>query len=512
MKNVRVSRFFHASVALLLGASFVASALAQQALTAGNVPLPKVVGPVAAAQPSAIWGHSWNIDLAKARYSEQEFFVSGHANVYQYGPDKKTEIRTPDVPYTTRLLVRAPTDPKKFSGNVIVEIINMSRGWDLDVMWQMEHEYIMRNGDAYVGITSKPNAVKALKQFEPVRYAPLSWPNPLPLTDPQNCTNVSSLLPKDSSRDTENGIFWDIFSQLGALLKSNAPDRPLSNLKVKYVYAVGYSQSGMYLTTYINAIEPFALTKNKPIFDGYLVAAGPGPVPINQCAPKVDFRNDSTPISPINVPVIKAMTNTDFLWSYKSRRPDGDGKDDRYRLYEIAGSSHGYVYPGSFEPSVADIKKAGFDNRFSYGCVPPRVGNDFPDHYFFAAILKNLDLWVRTGVEPPRGSLIEVVNADTPQITAKLDQYGNAVGGVRSPYVDVPTDTYYPDGINNTDQPECGMSKAPFDQAKLKELYPTHQDYVAKVDKDVDRLVKERWLLKEDGDTIKANAAAANVP
>lgn len=520
------SRFLTALPALLLGISLVSTSLAQEAMTAQNVPLPKVEGPIPVTSTSVIWGHSWNIDLANTGYKEEEFFVSGHANIYEYGADRKAEIRTPNAPYTTRLLVRAPIDPKKFSGNVIVEIINMSRGWDLDVMWQMEHEYILRNGDAYVGVTSKPNAVKALKQFDPVRYASLSWPNPISLDDPQNCTKLSSLLPNDSSRETENGLFWDIFSQVGALLKSDVSGRPLNRLAVKHLYAVGYSQSGMYLATYIDAFQPYAVTKNGPVYDGYLVGAAPGRMPINQCAPTGDPFNDSMPISRRGVPAMKVMTNSDFLWSYKARRPDGDSADDRYRLYEIAGSSHGYIYPGSFEPSVDDIKRAGFDNRYSYKCAAPRVGNDFPDHYFFAAALKNLDLWVRKGVEPPHAFPIEVVDAVNPpksgkqdqvtmanlQVAAKLDEFGNAVGGVRSPYVDVPTATYYPDGINSTDQPECGMSKIPFSHERLAKLYPTHQNYVDKVDLDVDRLVKERWILREDADKIKAEAETADVP
>lgn len=527
MANDLDSRFLNALPTLLLSLLLISASAAQQGVTPGNVPVPAVEGPIPVTATSQIWGHSWNIDLGKAGYEEEEFFVRGHANVYEYGAGKNVKVRTPNAPYSTRLLVRAPIDPKKFSGNVIVEIINMSRGWDLDVMWQMEHEYIVRNGDAYVGVTSKPNAIKALKQFDPARYETLSWPNPLALDDPQNCTKVSSLLPNDSSRETENGLFWDIFSQVGALLKSDTPGRPLHKLTVKYLYAVGYSQSGMYLSTYINAIEPFARTKNRPIYDGYLVGAAPSSMPINQCAPRGDPFNDTIPISPRSVPVMRVMTNTDFLWSYKARRSDGDSADDRYRLYEVAGSSHGYVYPGSFEPSVSDIQRAGFDNRYSYKCAPPRQGNDFPDQYFFASVLKNLDLWVRKGIAPPHGAQIEVVHAGSPpaarqdqesitartlEVTAKLDQYGNALGGVRSPYVDVPTATYYPDGINSTDQPECGMSMIPFSHEMLAKLYPTHQNYVDKVDDDVNQLVKERWILREDGDKIKADAAGADVP
>jgi hypothetical protein len=41
-----------------------------------------------------------------------------------------------------------------------------------------------------------------------------------------------------------------------------------------------------------------------------------------------------------------------------------------------------------------------------------------------------------------RASLIEVANGGTPQVTFVTDQFGNAKGGVRTPYVDVPSATY----------------------------------------------------------------------
>ncbi len=475
---------------------------------AKDVPVPNVKGPIPVTPTSVIYGHSWNIDLAGAGYTEEEYFVSGKANVYEYGADKEPKVRTPDVTYTTRLLVRRPVDPAKFSGNVIVEIINMSRGWDLDVLWQMQHEYILRNGDAYVGVTSKPNAVRALKQFDPTRYASLSWPNPLPLDDPQNCTT----LPRDSARDTENGLVWDIFSQVGALLKSDNPSRPLHQLSVKYVYAVGYSQSAGFLRTYIDAITPTAIIGGKPIYDGYIVGASGSPAPINQCAPRVQAGDPRYTIKPRGVPIMVVMTNTDYMGAYGSRRPDGNSPDDRFRQYEIAGASHGYTYPGSFEPTVEDIRKAGFDNRYAYHCLAPRVGNDFPSYYIFDMALKDLDLWARNGVAPPPSQLIDVENGGTPQAATKLDQYGNAIGGVRTPYVDVPTATYHPIGMNTDALQECQMSKTPFDHDVLLKMYPTHQDYVNAVDADTDRLVKEGWLLEYDADRIKAQAEAALIP
>jgi len=45
----------------------------------------------------------------------------------------------------------------------------------------------------------------------------------------------------------------------------------------------------------------------------------------------------------------------------------------------------------------------------------------------------------------------------------------------------------------------------PFDAAKIKELYPNHDAYVKAVKEDVAKLVKQRFLIREDGeDLIKA--------
>jgi len=66
-------------------------------------------------------------------------------------------------------------------------------------------------------VTVKPVTVLALKTFDPKRYPSLSMANPLP--PDKTCPTPVSLLP-DSTPATENGLAWDILSQVGALLKS----------------------------------------------------------------------------------------------------------------------------------------------------------------------------------------------------------------------------------------------------------------------------------------------------
>jgi hypothetical protein len=48
---------------------------------------------------------------------------------------------------------------------------------------------------------------------------------------------------------------------------------------------------------------------------------------------------------------------------------------------------------------------------------------------------------------------------------------------------------------------------APFDQAKLASLYPTHGSYVSQVTKSAHDLVDERFLLQEDAQTLITDAS-----
>jgi hypothetical protein len=62
----------------------------------------------------------------------------------------------------------------------------------------------------------------------------------------------------------------------------------------------------------------------------------------------------------------------------------------------------------------------------------------FPTNVAFDAMMDNLDRWSRTGIAPPRADWIQR-NGNT----TVVDEHGNVVGGVRSPYVDVPTSTWF---------------------------------------------------------------------
>jgi Alpha/beta hydrolase domain len=491
-------------------------------------PLPHVTGPLEVTADSYPFGAADHTlvpeDLTRVGYVEDEYLVSGKANVYDWPAPGPAVVRTADAPYTTRILVRRPARASRFSGNVVVEMLNPSNLFDLNIGWAMAHRQLVRNGDAWVGITAKPIDVVALKTFDPGRYRSLSFANPLALDDPRNCTNIQTVVdpPALRSRSTEDGLIWDIYSQVGALVRSSARENPLAygsarhdsrgghGVAVKHVYGFGYSQTGGYLYDYINAIHPLDLARNggHPIYDGYIVAvaggAFVGAVPINQCVPAPPVGDPRLQFSNVGVPIIHIMSQSDYLFGIAARRPDSDAPGDRFRHYEMAGAAHATPDELYFAAAPADIVKAGRD-------VPPAACNEgprsrFPSRIFFDAALRNLDLWVRYGIRPPHADPIQVQNG-----AGVVDQFGNVLGGLRSPYVDVPTSTWFG---SSTGASFCFIAghEVPFDAARLQGLYPTHGAYVGAVARDTARLVAGRFITAYDGLDLIREAAAANVP
>ena len=83
-------------------------------------PVPAMTGPLPVTAESHPFGAADRTevpeDLAASGYVEEEFLASGSADVYSWPADAPAVVRTPDAPYTTRVLVRRPADGEHFSG------------------------------------------------------------------------------------------------------------------------------------------------------------------------------------------------------------------------------------------------------------------------------------------------------------------------------------------------------------------------------------------------------------
>jgi hypothetical protein len=490
-----------------------ASDVAARVAGPGSTPIPTAIGPLASTAASYPFGAANHQavpeNLAKVGYAEKEYLVTGHSNVYSWPTSGPATIRTAGAPYTTRVLVRMPAVGAKFSGNVVVEMLNPSNLFDLNIGWAVAHTQMIKNGDAWIGITAKPIAIDALKTFDPARYASLSFANPLGSNDPANCTTVAS----DSQRSTENGLIWDIYTQVGAWLKSSTVTNPLtygrSVTRVQHAYGFGYSQTGGYLVDYINAIHPLVVKSDgKPMFDAYIVAvaggAFAGAYPINQCEPAPPATDARRQFSNVGVPIMRMMSTSDYLLGIGSRRADSDVLGDRYRHYEMAGAAHATPDELVYSAAPADILKAG--RRVPPAACVEGPRSRFPSAIFFDAALRNLDQWVRSGIAPPHARPITVANG-----APVLDKFGNVQGGLRSPFLDVPTSTWFG---SSTGASFCFIAghEVPLSRDVLAGLYKNHGDYVTQVAKDTHSLVAQRFLTREDGVRLVREAAAFDIP
>jgi hypothetical protein len=488
----------------------------------GEVSIPAVTGPLTVTEYSYPFGTAATTavpqDLSRFSYIEEEFFVSGKANVYDLEPTERVVVKSPDAPYTTRILVRRPVETSGFSGDVIVELLNPAVGFDWDPQWMFSRDYFIEHGDIWIGITVKPVAVKALKKFNPDRYAPLSWANPLP---PDKTCSRSSLPYSDSFPETEDGLAWDIISQIGALVRSDEKHNPLKDFNVEYVYATGYSLTGAYLTTYVNFIRPLAaatLKTGQPVYDGYLIGDGDGFAPtLNQCSQAFPPGVTSIIIRPRKEPVISVVAEGSLSVAIHARRPDSDVADDRYRRYEVPAASHANHLVLEYAPRPGETEKAGVPTASPNCTGADKYGlTDFPFEYLMNASFANLKAWARSNIPPPRAQVIETVSdIDSPDLEVKQDKHGNAVGGLRTPYLDVPVATYYTksEPADEESIPFCSTQgyKIPFENEKISALYPTRGSYLSKVNGMVDSMVTERYLTRTDGEKIKREAEKLSV-
>lgn len=495
----------------LIVAVFGAAAAAAAQGEPRTTPLPAVTGPVpvtADSYPLMAAGKLQDVvDLPAHGFVEEEFFLSGRANVYDWGTDGALTVRTADAPYSTRILLRRPSDPRKFSGNVIVELANAGRRYDFSFTWALSHDRFLENGDAWVAVTYAPEAIEGLKAFNPSRYSAMSLANPTP---DETCTAGRG---GPSRAASEEGLMWDIVSQAGALLKAGRPGGPLAGFAVQRLYLTSH---GGELPTYINAIHPRAnLASGRPVYDGYMVHRQTNMTRIRRCASAPAPVDPRQVLRNVSVPVIRIVAQTDVLGTHTRRRDDSDAPGDRYRLYEVAGAPHADAVFYRYIPSLADQKKAGTEPflaawPFGNQCEPEIALMKLPVmQHVVNASFANLDTWVRDGTPAPRGARVTVENAGTPQARIALDQFGNALGGVRSPYLDVPTATYF---ASTGGGGLCGNlgHKTAFSWSRLESLYGTSRNYAAKVAASVDRLMRERWLTEGDARRVKAEFLVPN--
>ena len=126
-------------------------------------------------------------------------------------------------------------------------------------------------------------------------------------------------------------------------------------------------------------------------------------------------------------------------------------------------------------------------------------------HYVAQAALAHLDRWAAGGEAAPSGPSLEL---DGDRAGYVLDEHGIAQGGIRTPWVDVPTAVMGGLGQSGESFAMLFGRTEPFDDAILSKLYPGGEDeYLERFGAALDATIAAGFLLEEDRLEILAVAA-----
>lgn len=432
-------------------------------------------------------------------YVEEEFVLRGTAaSLAPGGPltaDGRWDVEPGETAaYVTRVVVRRPADASQASGDVMVEWMNVSAGFDNAVVWAYAAPEIVRAGWTYVGVSAQLVGIEgggaalvdlALKSADPERYAALSHPG--------------------------DAWSYDIFSQAGAAVRVHWEDM-LGGVRPERVIAVGESQSAYRLTTYVNAVAPRAR-----VYDGYLVHSRGGSAADVSQAPLSEIAAPDPALlrTDLDVPVFTVVAETDVvgdgLGFVSARQPD----TELLRTWEMAGTAHADSYQLTIARSD-DGSAAADEQLFRSMLAPPasvyegiitcdRPFNTGPHTYVLRAAIAALSRWVHTAEPPPSVAPLELDAAGLPVV----DELGIVRGGVRTPHVDAPVAVL--SGRGQTGESFCRLfgTTTPLDAAVLDDLYGDGPGFLTAWSQATERATEAGVLLEADAERIVVAARTA---
>ncbi len=396
-------------------------------------------GPMFESAPSHPPGHR----PEDYEFVTREYFATGTAN---------------DSAYTTRVVVRMPSDASKFTGLVVAESMHNSgsaHGFEFNAM------YVMDAGHAAVEIvTTSP---QQFVDFNAARYSELQ------LNDDQ---------------------INEILAQVGALLKSTRG--PLGS-PARRVVLFGTSMTAATLINYLPDHPYLRAPDGGRIYDGFL--------PTSTGATIIDT----------DVPLIQIPTMHE-IESSVPRRQDSDEPGRQYRLYEIAGLGHldsrdnVRLVPNPCRHDLSTLPlqayiAVGLHHLFRWvdeDIAPPRANRILLD--------RNVDNDGSMALLDEHGNPIGGVR--NPYLDVPVATY-TPVNVVADPPITNPSawiQANQPMGA----QIMCRLSsyQTPFSTAKLRELYGNRRNYLRDFEARLNELEEEGWSLPAYREMILGDARA----
>lgn len=449
---------------------------------------PTISGPIPGT-PAAV--ATTTFDPAQVGYEQSEFFLSGSASSYvpkaPLGTDGFWKVKSAaSAPYTTRMIVYRPSDPRRFNGTVYVEWLNVSTGGDFAADWLYAHDEVVRKGAAYILISAQQIGVNSARTAAPARYGSLNQPG--------------------------DSFSYDIFSQAGDVIKHDA-SRVLGSLRPRRVIGVGESQSAGRLVTYVDAVQPVA-----HVYDGFLVHSYiGGAAPLSQ-SPQADVPAPAgLRIRTDQVPVLDFQTETDAAGSAANTDLQPDGRF--LRIWNVPGAAHAdaYLLNSSFTDvgDTFDTAQQVFASMLNPSpvtilgtCAAPIDSG--PDHYVIDAAFAHIDEWVTSGRAPVSAPRFQYTSLNP--VTFAFDSNGNVLGGIRTPFVDAPIAKL--SGLSAGGPGFCVLfgSTTPFGEAQLTGLYRSHAVYVQRFASATFRSAARGWITPNEVPALISAAAQAPIP
>ena len=486
---------------------------------------------------------------------EEEFFFGGSVDVFNYDAfpafrgdhpgDRLVAYYKPGQPmvpqpYKTRMLVRRPATADAFSGDVVIESMNSTAGFDSTPVWLPSAEYFAREGIVYIGVTtSGSQAIPFLKPHPQFPGGPVTGCGGI---NPPCGTRYATLQMSD------NGQEYELINQLVTALKSGDLSQiplPADFGPVQHVFFSGQSQQGGSIITHasqfhFSGIDGYffmGASGVRAIRGGFSSAALGLDLTSRTCgtgtgtSAALPYPNCVAPLTGLEVrvrtdlpaPVYRGSSETD-IGNGTTRQDDTDTSPfASFRLIEVPATAHNVVHK-------SPLPFPGLPPGFTIGdlCLNlPYTMADGPifGNHVWNAMWENLRIQVTQGVRPPYAPRVLIAGG-----VISRDSFQNAKGGVRLPELDVPTNSYFLP--NNFGKPACvppqtpadspcvpsalaglgGLacflsgSLAPLPQATLNMLYSNHGSYVSRIAHRANVLVKARFLLPEDAELHKTAA------
>jgi hypothetical protein len=185
-----------------------------------------------------------------------------------------------------------------------------------------------------------------------------------------------------------------------------------------------------------------------------------------------------------------------------ARQPD----TGTFRLWELPGAAHVGAYFYNFgarddgsdaivgDMAMALIKPTGDKSGRGAPCSVPI--NADPTNWVFNAALRHLGAWIADGTPPPRAPRVATTTIDGQTAIAR-DAFGNAMGGIRTPYVDAPAAAL--NGVGSGEG-ACFLngSTVPFSEETFRMRYAKPDAFLAAWTAATDSAVANGFVLEDD--------------